>query len=99
MGLGRSATEEKIYCPKTGVGLNFDHINYLLGTMNDYPVVDCILHEGHLGYAPYGACGIGENIGASLSAITSSAVYNAIGKWILDFPVTPDKVLRALGKA
>ena len=99
MGLGRSATEEKIYCPATGVGLNFDHIHYHLGTMNDYPAVDCILHEGHLGYAPYGAYGIGENVGASLSAITSSAVYNAVGKWVLDFPITPDKVLRALGKA
>jgi CO/xanthine dehydrogenase Mo-binding subunit len=99
MGLGRSATEEKIYCPATGVGLNFDHINYHLGTMNDYPAVGCILHESRLGYAPYGAYGIGENIGASLSAITSSAVYNAIGKWVLDFPITPDKVLRALGKA
>lgn len=96
MGLGRSATEEKIFCPRTGVGLNFDHINYHLGTMNDYPAVDCILHESHLGYAPYGSYGIGENIGASLSAITSSAIYNAIGKWILDFPITPDKVLRVL---
>ena len=99
MGLGRSSTEEKIFCPQTGVGLNFDHINYHLGTMNDYPPVHCILHESHLGYAPYGAYGIGENIGASLSAITSSAVYNAIGQWVLDFPITPDKVLRALGKA
>jgi len=27
------------------------------------------------------------------------AVYNAIGKWIDDFPITPDKVLAALGKA
>jgi CO/xanthine dehydrogenase Mo-binding subunit len=81
------------------VGLNYDHINYCLGTMNDYPPVHCILHESHLGYAPYGAYGIGENIGASLSAITASAIYNAVGKWILDFPITPDKVLRALGKA
>ncbi|MBN1831781.1 MAG: molybdopterin-dependent oxidoreductase [Deltaproteobacteria bacterium] len=98
MGLGRSATEEKIYCPKTGVGLNFDHINYHLGTMNDYPTVDCRLVETHLGYSPYGAFGIGENIGAAMSAITSSAVYNATGKWVLDYPVTPDKVLKALGK-
>ena len=52
-----------------------------------------------MGYAPYGAYGIGENIGASLSAITSSALYNAIGKWVLDFPITPDKVLKALDKA
>jgi len=98
MGIGKSATEEKIYCPKTGVGLNLDHINYHIGTMNDYPEVTCLLNESHLGYGPYGSNGIGENIGAAMAAITSSAIYNAIGKWILDYPITPDKVLRALGK-
>ncbi len=98
MGIGKSATEEKVYCPKTGVGLNFDHINYHLGTMNDYPVVECLLDESHTGYGTYGAFGIGENIGASMAAITSSAIYNAIGKWILDYPITPDKVLKALDK-
>ena len=98
MGLSRSATEEKICCPQTGVGLNYDHIGYHLGTMNDYPVIQCLLHETHLGYSTYGACGIGENVGAALSAITAGALYNATGKWVLDFPITPDKVLKALGK-
>jgi CO/xanthine dehydrogenase Mo-binding subunit len=98
MGLGRSATEEKIYCPKTGVGLNFDNIGYKIGTMNDYPEVKCIINESHLGYSSYGACGIGEDSGASLSGITAGAVHNATGKWVLDYPVTPDKVLKALGK-
>jgi CO/xanthine dehydrogenase Mo-binding subunit len=97
MGLGKSSTEEKVYCPKTGVGLNFDHINYHFGTMNDYPTVQCILNESHLGYGPYGSNGIGENIGAAMAALTSCAIYNATGKWILDFPITPDKVLKALG--
>jgi len=98
MGIGKSATEEKVYCPKTGVGLNFDHVNYHLGTMNDYPAAGCLLAETHLGYGPYGSFGIGENIGAAMAAITSSAIYNATGKWILDYPITPDKVLRALGR-
>ncbi len=97
MALGRNATEEKICCPRTGVGLNYNHIGYLLGTMNDYPVIQCILNESHQGYSSYGSCGIGENVGASLSAILAGAVYNATGKWILDFPITPDKVLQALG--
>ena len=97
MGMGKSASEEKVYCPRTGVGLNFDHINYHFGTMNDYPVVQCHLNESHTGYGTYGAFGIGENIGAGMAAITSSAIYNATGKWILDFPITPDKVLKALG--
>jgi CO/xanthine dehydrogenase Mo-binding subunit len=98
MGIGKSATEEKVYCPRTGVGLNFDHINYHFGTMNDYPTVQCFLNESHTGYGTYGSFGIGENIGASMAAITSSAIYNATGKWILDYPITPDKVLKALGK-
>ncbi|HSW38454.1 MAG TPA: molybdopterin cofactor-binding domain-containing protein [Acidobacteriota bacterium] len=98
MGIGKSATEEKIYCPRTGVGLNFDLINYHIGAMNDYPVVDCHLIETRLGYGVYGSFGIGENIGAAMAAITSSAIYNAIGKWILYHPITPDKVLNALGK-
>ncbi len=98
MALGRNIAEEKICCPRTGIGLNYDHIGYLLGTMNDYPVVQCILNESHQGYSAYGACGIGENVGASLSAIVAGAVYNAIGQWILDFPITPDKVLKALNK-
>jgi CO/xanthine dehydrogenase Mo-binding subunit len=97
MALGRNAAEEKICCPRTGAGLNYDHIGYQLGTMNDYPVIQCLLHESHLGYSAYGSCGIGENIGAAMSAISAGAVYNAIGKWILDFPITPDKVLKALG--
>jgi hypothetical protein len=63
-----------------------------------YPPIQCILHESRLGYSTCGACGIRENIGASISAITSPAVYNATGKWIYDFPVTPEKVLRALKK-
>jgi CO/xanthine dehydrogenase Mo-binding subunit len=98
MGIGKSASEEKIYCPKTGVGLNLDHINYHIGTMNDYPTVRCLLNESHLGYGTYGSNGIGENIGAAMAAITSSAIYNAIGKWIIEYPITPDKVLKALGK-
>jgi len=98
MGLSRSATEEKIWCPRTGVALNHDLIGYHFGTMNDYPTVQCILNESHLGYSTYGACGVGEDAGASMSGITAGAVYNAIGKWIYDYPITPDKVLKALGK-
>jgi CO/xanthine dehydrogenase Mo-binding subunit len=98
MGLGRSGTEEHVFCPRTGVALNYDLIWYHIGTMNDYPVTQCLINESHLGYAAYGACGIGENIGASMSGVTVSAIHNATGKWVLDYPTTPDRVLKALGK-
>ena len=54
--------------------------------------------ETGLGYAPYGVIGVGESLGAVTSTILAGAVYNATGKWITDFPITPDKVLKALGK-
>jgi CO/xanthine dehydrogenase Mo-binding subunit len=98
MGLGRSATEEKIYCPRTGVGLNFDNIGYHIGTMNDYPEIKCLINESHLGYSSFGACGVGEAAAASMSGITVGALYNATGKWALDYPITPERVLKALGK-
>ncbi|GAG25569.1 unnamed protein product [marine sediment metagenome] len=43
--------------------------------------------------------GIAEDIATVTPGLIGPAVYNAIGKWIDDFPITPDKVLRALGKA
>jgi CO/xanthine dehydrogenase Mo-binding subunit len=98
MGLGRSATEEHVYCPRTGVALNYDLIGYHLGTMNDYPQAQCLINESHLGYAAYGSYGLGENVGAAMSGITVPAIYNATGKWVLDYPTTPDRVLKALGK-
>ena len=98
MGLGRSITEERVHCPRSGVALNNNHIGYHIGTMNDYPPVRCILNESHLGYSAYGAYGIGENIGAAMSGLSSAAIYNAIGKWVLDYPTSPEKVLKALGK-
>jgi CO/xanthine dehydrogenase Mo-binding subunit len=98
MGLGRSATEEHVWCPRTGVALNKDLLNYHIGTMNDYPASKCLINESHLGYAAFGAFGIGENAGASMSGITVSAIYNATGKWVMDYPTTPDRVLKALGK-
>ena len=78
--------------------MNLDNLGYCIGTMNDYPDIECILNESHLGYSTYGACGVGEDTGASLSGVTAGAIYNATGKWALDYPLTPAKVLKALGR-
>jgi xanthine dehydrogenase molybdenum-binding subunit len=98
MGLGRSTMEEQIWCPETGVALNHDMLNYRIGTMNDFSPSTCLINESHLGYAAFGTYGIGENIGAAMSGITVSAIYNATGKWVLDYPNTPERVLKALRK-
>jgi xanthine dehydrogenase molybdenum-binding subunit len=98
-GVEREMWHEKVYDPLTGVVLNDNHVFYPTFTMADIFPVDCIAVECALGYNIYGTCGIGENVGAVwATGPLKSAVYNAIGKWIDEHPLTPDKVLKALGK-
>jgi CO/xanthine dehydrogenase Mo-binding subunit len=99
MAIGRGRTEEVIHDPNTGVMLNGNVLNYKFPTMQDAGDIDTILVETGMGFGPYGTVGIGEDVATSLPAIIAPAVYNAIGKWVDGFPVTPDKVLKALGKA
>jgi len=99
MGLSHGRQDAKVYDPATGVLLNDNLIDYKWFSFNDItgPMDQCIVESG-LGYAPYGAIGIGESLGAVTSTMLAGAVHNATGKWITDFPITPDKVLKALGK-
>jgi xanthine dehydrogenase molybdenum-binding subunit len=98
MGIGRSNMEAIYYDPGTGVKLNDNHAGYEIPTMNDVGQMDCHILESGLGYGPYGMYGVGESSAACTTTVTAPAIYNAIGKWITDFPTTPDKVLKALGK-
>jgi CO/xanthine dehydrogenase Mo-binding subunit len=97
MGAERGLTEAFYYNPHTGVKLNDNLIDYKPLLVNYLGPVDCHLLETGLSYGPYGATGIGESSAATGGPLQVAAVYNAIGKWI-DLPITPDKVLRALGK-
>ena len=42
--------------------------------------------------------GIAEDVATDVPALIIPAVFNAIGKWVEVFPITPDRVLKALGK-
>ncbi len=97
MGLGRSGAEAVYYDPRTGVKLNGNHVGYEILTMNDLGPIDCHILESGLGYGAYGLYGCSESGTACTTTGTGPAVHNAIGKWIDDYPITPDKVLKALG--
>ncbi len=99
MGLGRGFTEDVIHDPNTGVILNGNLLNYKIPTMMDVGPIDTILVETGMGYGPYGVVGIGEDVATILPTLIGVAVHNATGKWVDRYPVTPDVVLRALGKA
>lgn len=99
MGVGRGKSEEVIYDPVTGVMLNGNLLDYKIATTLDIGSVDTLLVETGMGYGPYGSIGIGEDVATVMPALIMPAVYNAIGVWIDVFPITPDRVLQALGKA
>jgi len=99
MGVGRALSEEMVWDEQTGVLLNGDFLNYKFATMLDYGPIETIVKETGMGHGPYRTCGVGEDIATVMPALLSPAVYNAIARWIDDFPITPDKVLKALGKA
>jgi len=98
MGVGRGKTEEVIYDPVTGVMLNGNLIDYKIATMLDIGSIDTILVETGMGYGPYGVVGIGEDVATVVPALLGPAVYNAIGAWVDDYPITPKGVLEALGR-
>jgi CO/xanthine dehydrogenase Mo-binding subunit len=99
MALGRGRSEEVVYDPNTGVMLNGNLLNYKIPTMLDFGHIDTLLVESGLGYGPYGSTGIGEDIATVVPMLIGPAIYNATGKWVEEYPATPDKVLKALGKA
>ncbi len=99
MGIGRGMTEEVVYDERTGIMLNGNLLNYKIPTMMDYGDIETIMVETGMGYGPYGSVGIGEDVATVLPALIGPAVQNALGVWVEGFPMTPDRVLKALGKA
>ena len=72
---------------------------YLIPGVYDIPQrVDSIIYEDPHPDGPYGARGMGEMPTVPYSAAIAAAVFDAIGIWFDDFPLTPERVLRGLGK-
>ncbi|MDR2421033.1 MAG: molybdopterin-dependent oxidoreductase [Oscillospiraceae bacterium] len=93
---GCQLLEDYVYDPKTGVRLNNNMIDYKKPGMLDVPAVEREFLETREGNAAYGANGISHSLANTHLVII--AIHNALGVWV-DPPATPDKVLRALGKA
>lgn len=69
---------------------------YMIATAMDIPEIHTEMVECPSTDGPFGAKGIGEMTANPPSPAVVSAVHDAIGVWITDIPITPEKVLRAL---
>jgi CO/xanthine dehydrogenase Mo-binding subunit len=70
--------------------------SYLAPGMEEMPQIDTILIENPSTDGPYGAKGIGEMANNPQPPAIAAAVHDAIGVWITELPITPERVLRAL---
>jgi CO/xanthine dehydrogenase Mo-binding subunit len=93
---GCQLQEDYFYDKATGVKLNSNMMDYKKVSMLDMPRVDMKLLETRAGNAAYGSNGISHSL--ANTHLVVCAIQNAIGKWV-DPPASPDKVLKALGKA
>ncbi|MCL2877914.1 MAG: molybdopterin-dependent oxidoreductase [Acidobacteria bacterium] len=93
---GCQLTEEYIYDRNTGVKLSANMLEYKKASMLDMPPVDMALLETRVSNACYGGSGISHSL--TNTHLVIIAIHNAIGKWV-ESPATPEKVLKALGKA
>jgi CO/xanthine dehydrogenase Mo-binding subunit len=70
--------------------------SYLAPSMEDLPVLDTVLIENPSADGPYGAKGIGEMANNPQPPAIASAIHDAVGVWVTELPITPERVLRAL---
>ncbi len=98
MGIGYALKEEFVRDPVNGQGLNPGYLDYKILTHLDVPPTIPVLVESINPNTVFGAKGIGEGSLVPGAPAVAHAVYNAIGVRLNSLPMTPDKVLRALGK-
>lgn len=72
---------------------------YLIPTVQDVPpVLEAIILETPDPNGPWGALGVAEMPYIPLAPAVIAAVHDATGVWFDEFPLTPERVLRGLGK-
>ncbi len=94
MGIGYALYEERIMDRQSGVVLNPNFETYKVPALADIPEIDIVL----LDMPERGVIGIGEPVTIPTAAAVGNAVANALGVRVGSIPITPQRVLSALGK-
>jgi xanthine dehydrogenase molybdenum-binding subunit len=97
-GLDTAIFEGGMLDPSTGRMMNSNMVDYKWRTFNDLPEFSVLTQDTPIPSHRFRAVGVGEIATSPGPSAVLMAVYNAIGTRIMDYPFTPDKVLKALGK-
>jgi 4-hydroxybenzoyl-CoA reductase subunit alpha len=94
MGLGEALMEEQEF--RKGLHKWPSMLEYKSPTFLDTPPIETILVETIDPEGPYGAKEAGQGPLLPVIPAVNAAVYDALGVWVDETPITPEKVLRAL---
>lgn len=93
-GQGQTLHEDFIY--EKGRTLNTTFADYKLPRFMDGPAITAIPIETDCPGGPFGAKEAGEGVIIATPPALVNAIHDAVGVWIKDLPVTPEKILEAL---
>lgn len=99
-GIGYALYEDELYdIHNQGRVMNVQMLDYKIPTFLDLVESETVVFSdaSHAPTPPMNVKGLGENSMVPVAPAIGNAVYNAIGVRIRDMPITPAKILKALG--
>ncbi|MCH8012942.1 MAG: molybdopterin-dependent oxidoreductase [Candidatus Marinimicrobia bacterium] len=97
MMLGETLLEDMVFDKKGNI-LNPNLHDYLLPTALDVPPIDSSTVESYEPRGPFGAKEVGEGATLPVIGAIANAIYDAIGVRVKELPITPERILQALGE-
>ena len=94
MGLGEALMEEQTF--RKGLHKWPSMLEYKSPTFLDMPEVATFIVETNDPEGPYGAKEAGQGPLLPVIPAVSAAVFDALGIWVDEVPVTPEKIVEAL---
>ncbi len=98
MGVGFALFENRRLDPQIGLMMNPTMDDYKLPGALDLPDIRVLFVEVANGVTNTGVLGLGEVVHVATAGAIACAVADAIGAPVRSLPMTPDRVLAALGK-
>ena len=95
-GIGWALNEEYIF-DAAGQLDNAGFLDYRMPVASDLPMIDTVIVEVPNDAHPHGVRGVGEVPIAPPMAAVANAIYDAVGLRLRELPMSPPKVLAALG--
>ena len=98
MGLGLALLEASYPYYPSPEHRGADFGTYPAPSMVDLPQIDHLTLENPSAEGPFGAKACGEMANNGQGPSVAAAIHDALGVWVTELPLTPERVLRALEK-